>query len=196
MLGKRRVRTGSLLWETKVPRPNIPPPQPRRQAGSKAQGCSGRGSWEAPPLAAAPGLRPPRGVGPGSRSPPVARRQPRRLPGSSGRWLPMLCAASRGSSSSAMSVYPQRSLGDRAVPGRRGRVCATPPPRFRATAPPGGSSKADSDTAEGSREDQQEFIGSTLSQQTSLHNIPLCPEVWDRCESASTVPGTVGIQLI
>lgn len=106
-------RTGSLLLETKVPRPNIPP-QPRRQRpGGKRRVAAVEAPEKLPYSPLHPGCcpHPSWGVGPRPRSPPVARRPSRRLPGSSGRWLPMLCAASGWSPSSAMSVYPQRSLG-------------------------------------------------------------------------------------
>lgn len=62
---------------------------------------------------------PPPGTGPG------------RLPGRSGRWLPMLCAASCGSLSSAMSVYPQRRLGQGGTRAARGEFA----PRRRSRAP-------------------------------------------------------------
>lgn len=66
---------------------------------------------------------------------PPPRSGPGRLPGRSGRWLPMLRSASCGSRSSAMSVYPQRRPGRGGA--REGPRCAAAA-RTRATAPPGG----------------------------------------------------------
>lgn len=62
-----------------------------------------------------------------------------RLPGRSGRWLPMLCAASCWSPSPAMSVYPQRRLGQGGAEDSEGgsvsRRCRAPGPQRPLAAP-------------------------------------------------------------
>lgn len=101
-----------------------------------------RPCWAGWPVSAPP-HPPPRPAAPlaapGLSTLPTTGNYSGRLPGKSGRWLPMLCAASCWSPSPAMSVYPQRRLGQGGAGdsggGSASRRCRAPGPQRPLAAP-------------------------------------------------------------
>ena len=109
VLGSRRMeRTESLPLGAASSLPNPRPQSREAELQQETPRSRARGPVQVlhhPPASPAP----PRHWRIWPRLLPLPGTGPRRLPGRSGRWLPMLCAASSGSPSPAMSVYPQRS---------------------------------------------------------------------------------------
>lgn len=151
-MGERWKGTGVPALGNQSPWPQHPR-QPRRQAGRKAQSCGGRGSHgrlptgrcarvavPVLPAGSAPvlGLHPRPGARPGGYQAEAAGGFP-------------CCAQRPADLPRRPCLFTRKGAWERAVPARRGRVCDTPPPRSRATAPPGGSNEASRERHSGAK---------------------------------------------